>query len=200
MSGLFFRFCFLALAVFARRTIILVLFFQLVTLSLSVFPQGQTPVQINLGAVEDVFALGQEVSLPVILLFDGTGPEIVGVSVQLSFPSDAISLIGISQGFASEAAQARIETDLGTESGDLTNDNHNRTLHIEVTASQSIPEGVLLSLNFKASERVHLASETTVKNLQSLVYTADGQKLQVEGKDGSIRSLTALPACLFYMH
>ena len=78
-----------------------------------------------------------------------------------------------------------------------------RILRVEVSAPQSIPQGVLLKLTFQVSEEAHTPSQIVLRNVKHSAESVEGEALETHGIDGTITVIAAdspFFACFFYLH
>jgi len=164
-------------------------------LILPILAQSKPTVNLDLGVLVliDPLISGARVALPLTLVTRDES-QVAKAHLETSFPSKTISFIGATSGAAAESVKLEIETQL------VDSENGETILQIDISASEAIPQGVLLTLTFEVSKQVELGSEIKLKSLKQTSHSIEGQELETAGVDGSIRVLEPLHACLFYLH
>ncbi len=175
----------------------------------SLFSQGQPGVNVDLGMIMDSFLPGDRVSVPIILVTRNE-PQVAKISLEVAYPSELISFVEATLGSSAEAAGVEVKTQLvesadsaGTEMEtglDEPQDLERKILRLDLSASNVIPEGLLLNLTFEMSEEIAINHEIPLENLKQTAQSLDGQDIRARGLDGAISPIELIPACFFYMH
>ncbi len=158
--------------------------------------QAQPTVSVGLGV--DVITPGERVFLAVTLTTTDD-PQVGKVFFEMSFPRKLLSFIEATKGRATETAGGEIKTQLRDSEGKI----EESILRVDVSASRTIPPGVLVKLAFDVSKEAKADSQIKLKNLKLTAQSLEGQPLEARGSDGSITVVSEAPvsfACFFYMH
>ncbi|MEE8461946.1 MAG: hypothetical protein V3S50_07460 [Acidobacteriota bacterium] len=166
----------------------------------SLFSQGEPAVNVDLGMIMDSFLPGDQVSVPIILVTRNE-PQVAKISLEVAYPSELISFVGVTLGSGAEAAGAEVRTELVESTDSEGTERVDRTiLLLEIFASNVIPQGLLLNLTFEMSEQIAINHEILLENLKLTAQSLDGQDIRARGLGGAIAPIEAIPACFFYMH
>ena len=74
---------------------------------------------------------------------------------------------------------------------------------MEVSAPQSIPQGILLRLTFQVSEEAPTPSQIVLRNVKHSAESVEGEVLETHGINGTVTVISAdspIFACFFYLH
>ncbi len=174
------------------KEILPALIFMLTTVSVS--PQGEPGVNLDLGVVVDTFAPGDPVEIPVTLV-TRNDPQVGSVSFEMAFPAAVLSFKGAALGSVLKTEGAELNTEL--RDGE---DGERKILSVDVSSTEAIGQGLLVTLTLEVSQEIAINHDIQLENLSQSSQSMDGGDLNARGLDGSITSIEFIPACFFYMH
>lgn len=151
-------------------------------------------VNFDLGAEVVVMTPNAKVALPLTMSASGEGP--VKVTIEIAFPTGALTFIDAAAGTALEVATAKIKA----TKKDAPADAKEQTITVEIDSPKPLSSGALASLNFSVNTQSAPDTEIHVRQVSRVATTAGGQKLEARGAEGLITLVEAPQACFFYMH
>ncbi len=160
----------------------------------SLFPQAQPGVNVDVGVAQFSFFYGDQITVPITLV-SRNEPQVGNIAFDVAWSSVLISLVEATLGTGADSVGAKLKTEVREGEGP-----EQEILRIEISAPSVIPDGLLVALQFKVLEDMNINHEIALDNLSQTAQSVDGQELNVRGRSGSITPLEFLPACLFYMH
>jgi len=163
-------------------------------MGVSLFPQGQPGVNVEVGVVTFSFFEGDQITVPITLV-SRNEPQVGNIAFDVAWSSVIISLVEVALGSGADSVGAKLETELREGEGP-----EQEILHLDISAPSVIPDGLLVALQFEVLDDMNIEHEIALDNLSQIAQSVDGQELNARGISGAIKSLEFLPACLFYMH
>jgi len=160
----------------------------------SLFPQGQPGVNVEVDEVLFSFFQGDQITVPITLVSQNE-PQVGNIAFDVAWSSVLISLVEATLGPGADSVGAKLETELKEGEGP-----EQVILHVNISAPSVIPDGLLVALQFEVLDDMNIKQEIALDNLSQTAQSVDGQELNAQGISGSITPLEFLPACLFYMH
>lgn len=151
-------------------------------------------VNLDLGAEVVVMTPNAKVALPLTLSASGEGP--VKVTLEIAFPTGALTFIDAAAGTAVDAASAKLKATKKEAAADA----KEQTVTLEIDSPKPLSSGSLASLNFSVNTESRADTEIHVRQVSRVATTAGGQKLEARGAEGLITLVEAPQACFFYMH
>ena len=161
-----------------------------------IYAQRTPTVDIDPGL--DVILPGEQVFLST-LLSTTEDPRVGKISFELSYPAELLSFVEAKPGPAGELSGSNIKTEVYNSQDNV----EERILRVEVSAPQSIPQGVVLKLTFQVSEEAHAPSQIVLRNVKHSAESVEGEALETHGIDGTITVVSVdspIFACFLYMH
>lgn len=160
---------------------------------------AQEKVRVDVGV--DITSPGETVFLPVTFSAP-EGVQVRRIILELSFPSQVISLKEAIMGPAGQSAGAEIKEELlPSEGGE--DEGQETILRLDISAPGPIPNGELLRLGLEVSHSSETDNVVKIRNLKATAISAGGEELEAEGADGIVTVFgegEVLIACFFYMH
>ncbi len=174
------------------KTLLPALIFMLMTAP--AIPQGEPGVNVDLGVIVDTFAPGDTVEIPVTLV-TRNDPQVGSATFEMAYPAAVLTFKDAVLGGAVPGEGAQLNT--GLQDG---KDPEKQILSVDVSSSDAIGQGLLVTLTFEVSEEIAINHEIELENLSQSSRSLDGADLRARGLGGSITNIEFIPACFFYMH
>ena len=173
-----------------------------VVFSGEVFPQQNSPESTHVVISPTAGLPGQEISLP-IYLEAAAGVEVGSIALNLVFPSQRVSFVGVQGSLVSEMVGAEITAEVRMSAEDESQTELQVALFTPETGSQmAIPDGLLGFITFQLSEDAQLDTQIVLSRQGSATTTGPGPRpvdaLTIH--DGVISVGEVVFACFFYMH
>jgi hypothetical protein len=145
---------------------------------------------------------GEELRAP--LYVEGTGgPSLPHVRMELRFPAQLMTFVGVEVGFLLQAMDAKVQTRTDAEKDGTT------ALFVDITSPKAgVPDGLILYLKFRVSESAPPGGEIPLRltamrmdataaagSGKSMPFTADPLRVSPRKKEDEFQF-----ACFFYMH
>lgn len=157
--------------------------------------QGQSQPTVELSLGSETTSPGAPAQVPVILFARET--KVGKVAGEVTFPKELLSFVGVARGSSGDEVNADISTKVIDDSGN----SKLSVLKLAVSATQDMPNGVLLTLRFRVSPDAEDGFLKLANRLTAM--SIGGEEIgNIKTRDGevSVSKMQVLVPCFFFTH